>query len=158
MKRWLLFLIPVVALVSWLALHPTHDFTHADRARIQAQLKWPQECENAFVTTESDPSGLHYYELGEGRRLIQVACANGAYQGSYLYMMQKNSDAATLLTWPLYDSYEVWGTPLDFDAGRKQIGFMFKTSGVDPCHEQRIYSLESDTPVLVSHESVCIEE
>lgn len=71
--------------------------TAKDRAAWRAILHWPKVCEETWE--KADPSaGVYTWKLSGGRRLVEVLCFRGAYQGvSMLYLV----DSARKATGPL---------------------------------------------------------
>jgi len=69
------------------AVTPAHasNIGQRDRATWHAALGWSAECEQGFAVVADRGTGVELFPLPDGRLLAQVACAPGAYQGSYVY-------------------------------------------------------------------------
>ncbi len=55
--------------------------TKADRDAWRAMLDWPSSCERDWRTTGMPGAGLRAWKTSDGRRLVEVSCYFGAYQG-----------------------------------------------------------------------------
>ena len=100
--------------------------TKKDRAAWRALLHWPKACEETWQDTDFG-SGINPWTLPGGRRLVEVTCFRGAYQGVAMYYLVS---AAHKVTGPL-----VLRTYIDPGSGR------LKASG-----ETRILGLATFTP------------
>lgn len=58
-----------------------------DRAGWRKLLNWSNDCEESFQATSSGRSGIQSFALAGDRKLIEVSCAAGAYQGSQEYFL-----------------------------------------------------------------------
>ena len=67
-----------------------------NRAAWRQIVKWSNDCEESFQATASGRSGIQSFTLREDRRLVEVACAAGAYQGSQEYFLLRGSVAQPL--------------------------------------------------------------
>lgn len=136
----------------------------ADRKAWREIIGWPEECEEAFQGTAGsagDNAGLEFFELGEGRRLVQVLCAGGAYQPSQVFAVVDETGAkpsAKVMTFDIYESpdddklekttaQELWGLA-DFDARTKQLTIHNRFRGPGDCGTLATYGFEGGTPQL----------
>lgn len=82
--------------------------SRTDRERWRQIAAWPEECESAFqASVASSDAGLVFHELADGRFLLQVLCAAGAYQPSHVFLSLDERAAppvAALLKLPIYQS------------------------------------------------------
>ena len=146
-----------VATPATVAAEPT------DRAGWRARLHWPDACEEGFALTEGRGTGVELYPLPGGRRLAQVACAPGAYQGTYVYhLVPPTGQAAGPLAFPdVVDAggdasaprltaertTEVVGLPT-FDTTSARLHVLRRFRGVGDCGVQLTYAFERDVPTL----------
>lgn len=77
-----------------------------DRAGWRAVLGWPDDCEQAFAASfAGEGDGIEVQQLADGRALVAVLCAGGAYQPSYRYYLAPGAGApAVALALPTYVS------------------------------------------------------
>jgi len=147
------------------SLPPTEGkLTPADRKAWREIIRWPEECEEAFAGTAGragDNAGLEFFELGEGRRLVKVLCAGGAYQPSQVFAIVNEAGAtpsAKVLTFDVYESpgddklektsaTELWGLA-DFDARTKQLKVHNRFRGPGDCGTLSTYGFDAAGPVL----------
>ncbi|HEX6625863.1 MAG TPA: DUF1176 domain-containing protein [Pyrinomonadaceae bacterium] len=147
------------------SLPPTEGkLTPADRKAWREIIRWPEECEEAFAGTAGragDNAGLEFFELGEGRRLLKVLCAGGAYQPSQVFAVVNEAGAtpsAKVLTFDVHESpedgklektsaTELWGLA-DFDARTKQLKVHNRFRGPGDCGTLSTYSFDDAGPVL----------
>ena len=146
-----------VATPGTVAAEPT------DRAGWRARLHWPDACEEGFAVAEGRGTGVELYPLPGGRRLAQVACAPGAYQGTYVYHLVPPTGAvAGPLAFPdVVDSgedasaprltaertTEVVGLPT-FDTASARLHVLRRFRGVGDCGIALTYAFEQDAPTL----------
>ena len=138
--------------------------TPADRKAWREIIRWPEECEEAFAATagsSGDNAGLEFFELGGGRRLVQVLCAGGAYQPSQVFAVVNEAGAtpsAKVLTFDVYESpeddklektgaTELWGLA-DFDERTKQLKVHNRFRGPGDCGTLSTYGFDDAGPVL----------
>ena len=136
-----------------------------DRAGWRARLRWPDACEEGFALAEGRGTGVESYPLPGGRRLAQVACAPGAYQGSFVYhLVPPTGDASGPLAFPdVVDAggdagaprltaertTEVIGLPT-FDATTSRLRVLRRFRGVGDCGVELTYTFARDAPTLVA--------
>jgi hypothetical protein len=142
----------------------TGKLTPADRKAWREIVGWPEDCEEAFQATAGsggENAGLEFFDLGEGRRLVQVLCAGGAYQPSQVFAVVDESGAkpsAKVLTFDIYESpsddklektsaQELWGLA-DFDARTKQLKVHNRFRGPGDCGTLATYGFDGGTPRL----------
>ena len=134
-----------------------------DRAGWRARLRWPDECEQGFGLVEGRGTGVELHPLPEGRRLAQVACAPGAYQGTYVYhLVAPGGEATGPLTFPdVIDTgegagaprltaertTEIIGTPT-FDTTAARLRVLRRFRGVGDCGVELTYAFAQDAPTL----------
>jgi hypothetical protein len=126
-------------------------------------LGWSDDCEQGFQASGNGQRGLQFYNLGNGRRLAEVACASGAYQGSQEYYLIGGNDPSHLvhaISLPTYeaagldgktlvrkDEDEITGIP-EFDAVNKVLTILNRYRGPGDCGSYAVYSFKSDRAVL----------
>ena len=71
---------------------PVHE---RDRRAWRTALGWSAECEEGFAVLPDRGTGVELFPLPDGRQLVQVACAPGAYQGSFVYFRVDGAGAPT---------------------------------------------------------------
>ncbi len=150
MKLKILSVILVAAIsVGWFTFRASEN---------SKQVAWPEECDDAFAETYGVDSGdrIVVYELKDGSQLIQAACARGAYQGYFAYVLQKGKDSE-LLKFPLYETYAVSGSP-SFNSEKDVLQISYREGGYDICRELRTYTFADGAPALVSQDQLCVEE
>jgi Protein of unknown function (DUF1176) len=138
----------------------------ADRAGLQAILKWPQECEQehqaAVRALELPDARVRFFDLGGRRYLTEVGCARAAYQEVYRYFLLDESGAPVrarpfklpTLTpdangqWQAAELDELAGETT-FDAKRKLLTVMTRARGLGDCGTRAVYSVDLKTGRLV---------
>ena len=83
------------------------DLSIRDRAEWRAVLRWGDTCESDFEATRaSDDAGLTFYSISGGISLVQVICAAGAYQPTFVFVRLDeragNAEARVLM----FDTYQ----------------------------------------------------
>lgn len=147
------------------SLPPTQGkLAKADRKAWREVVGWSDDCEDAFEATAGgagDDAGLEFFELGEGRRLVKVLCAGGAYQPSQVFAVVDEGGAkppAKVLTFDIYESpddnelektsaQEVWGLA-DFDARTKRLRVHNRFRGPGDCGTLATYAFDGAAPAL----------
>ena len=147
------------------SLPPTEGkLTPADRKAWREIIRWPEECEEAFAGTAGragDNAGLEFFELSEGRRLLKVLCAGGAYQPSQVFAVVNEAGetpSAKVLSFDVYESpedgklektsaTELWGLA-DFDARTKQLKVHNRFRGPGDCGTLSTYGFAEAGPEL----------
>lgn len=109
-----------------LAELPRRDPGAADRAAWHARLGWAAECEDAFAATSAaGDAGLAFHEISPGVSLVEVRCASGSYQPSWIFLRldeRVTPPVIEALTFPTAESpdgetiertesMELWGLP-----------------------------------------------
>ena len=94
------------------AASPPGTKTPADRAAWRTILKWPKSCEtNWHQAGFPDVAGVGIWPPAGGRRLVEVGCTLGAYQGtSMLYLYGPTGRVAGPLPLHVYEDPGT-GTP-----------------------------------------------
>jgi hypothetical protein len=135
------------------------------RAGWRNRLGIPDECERGFELLADRGTGVELYRLNKGRRLAQVACAPGAYQGTYMFFVLDSAGtrAAGPIAFPDYvdagtgagasglepaRTTEVVGLP-SFDAATQHLTVLRKFRGLGDCGLLLTYALPGDTATLV---------
>jgi hypothetical protein len=133
------------------------------RAAWRAVLGWPDDCEQAFRETAAEGEGIEVYPLGPARSLVEVRCAWGAYQGSYLYYrydqsskppgagplefeVRESPDEASLVPGK---STEIAGLPT-FDAKTGELTVLDKFRGPGDCGTLATYRFDEGQARLVA--------
>lgn len=135
----------------------------APRADWRAVLAWPQGCEDDWQAS-GNGRGIDIHRLPDGRRLVEIACTPGAYQGYQLYYLVAASgvgDAPSPLVFPLYSDpgmprkalqkapgSAVWGTP-DFDRSRGRLRVVNRFRGPGDCGINAVYAFDAQGVRLV---------
>ncbi|HEY3567520.1 MAG TPA: DUF1176 domain-containing protein [Thermoanaerobaculia bacterium] len=133
------------------------------RAAWRAVLGWPDDCEQAFRQTAVEGEGIEVHPLGPARALVEVRCAWGAYQGSYLYYMYDQSSqppATGPLDFEIRESpdegslvpgkaTEIEGLPA-FDAKTGTLTVLDKFRGPGDCGTLAAYRFDGGRPRLVA--------
>ncbi len=133
------------------------------RAAWRAVLGWPDDCEQAFRQTAVEGEGIEVHPLGPARALVEVRCAWGAYQGSYLYYMYDQSSqppATGPLDFEIRESpdegslvpgkaTEIEGLPA-FDAKTGTLTVLDKFRGPGDCGTLAAYRFDGSRPRLVA--------
>lgn len=130
----------------------------SDRAAWHARLRWTEECEQA---RREDPAaqgpGVQLHPLGGERYLVQVECAQGAYQASYNYVLydpRTPPGRATLLRFPTFDG-ERWTLEADvaglptFHPGARELEIFSKARGIGDCGQLMRYGFAGGEPRLL---------
>lgn len=77
--------------------------TKADRAKWRAILHWPASCESSWRQVGSF-AGIVTWKTADGRRLVEVSCILGAYQGTFmLYLVDADKKAVGPLALHIYE-------------------------------------------------------
>jgi uncharacterized protein DUF1176 len=139
---------------------PEHSATRANpaqatsrsRAEWRQRVRWSDDCENAFSQTSSpgNGNGVRTYGLPEGQQLLEVRCAQGAYQPSQVFAaVAPGAAAGTLLTFPVATAadtggaqweraQEIWGTAT-FDAAAARLTVVNQARGLGDCGTAVVY-------------------
>jgi hypothetical protein len=87
---------------------PRDHLTVHDRAAWRPRLDWPQACEDEFQSTRvAEDAGLVFHPMVPGVSLVEVLCAAGAYQPSFVIVRfdeRGSQPAATVLSFPTFAS------------------------------------------------------
>jgi hypothetical protein len=87
---------------------PRDHLTLRDRAAWRPRLDWPQACEDEFQSTRvAEDAGLVFHQIAPGVALVEVFCASGAYQPSFVIVRLDERAAApvaTVLSFPTLES------------------------------------------------------
>jgi hypothetical protein len=68
--------------------------TLADRAAWRSAIGWPDDCERAFEATRAtEDAGLEFFRLADDATVVQILCAQGAYQPTQVFGRIDDSDA-----------------------------------------------------------------
>lgn len=115
-----------------------------NRSAWRGLLKWSNDCEEAFQATASGRSGMQSFSLGDNRRLIEVACAAGAYQGSQEYFLLHGTQAQPLKFTVVEDgnlreATEITGLA-EFDEANGVLKVHNRYRGPGDCGSYAIYS------------------
>lgn len=107
-------------------------------------LKWSNDCEEAFQATAPGRSGIQSFPLGDNRRLVEVACAAGAYQGSQEYFLLDGSKAQPVKFTVVEDAnlreaVEITGLA-EFDESARVLKVHNRYRGPGDCGSYAIYS------------------
>ena len=146
---------------------PRANLTRLDRERWRAVLAWPDACESAFQTSHAaDDPGLTFTTLTPGVAIVQVLCAAGAYQPSWVYVQldeRRVPPSASVLRFPVYETEdgtaitsteqsEVWGEPT-WSAAARELSVLNIVRQTGDCGIWTRYRLPSDDtatrPVVV---------
>ena len=134
-----------------------------DRTGWRSVLNWPDECEEAFQASHAgDDAGLVFNELAPGISFVEVLCAAGSYQPSFVYVrLDERSTApiATLLTFPVYESSdgvsiesvkasEIWGEPFVSPA-RRELAVLNLARQTGDCGIWTRYNIGGELPEMV---------
>ena len=119
-----------------------------DRTAWRQLLKWSNDCEESFQATGSGRSGIQSFPLTGDRRLIEVACAAGAYQGSQEYFLLHGSAARPLKfrvveDGKLKDATEITGLA-EFDVKTGELKVHNRYRGLGDCGSYAIYTFPGD--------------
>ena len=134
-----------------------------DRTGWRSVLKWPDECEEAFQASHAgDDAGLVFNELAPGISLVEVLCAAGSYQPSFVYVRfdeRSTAPIATLLIFPVYESSdgvsiesvkasEIWGEPF-ISPARREMAVLNLARQTGDCGIWTRYAIGGDLPEMV---------
>jgi len=137
---------------------PRDRFASMPRSEWRKRLNWPQSCERAFAQTRDNSgaeTGIRSFELGNGWRLIEVRCAEGAYQPSQMFIGLSPAGATTApLIVPVVtfddrgeprwtNEPEAWGT-VEFDDTTHQVAITNVSRGLGDCGSQVAYRINTD--------------
>ena len=119
-----------------------------NRAAWRPILNWSNDCEEAFQATASGRSGIQSFSLSEDRRLIEVACAAGAYQGSQEYFLLRGSTArplkfAVVEDGKLKEATEITGLA-EFDPKAGVLKVHNRYRGPGDCGSYAVYTFADD--------------
>ena len=115
-----------------------------DRSGWRKHLNWSKDCEDAFQATGAGRPGIQSFDLGDNRKLVEVACASGAYQGSQEYFLLDGSKAqpltfTTLEDSKLRDAKEITGLA-DFDKASLVLKVHNRYRGPGDCGSYAVYA------------------
>jgi hypothetical protein len=137
---------------------PREKLTRPDRERWRAVLGWPEACESAYQSSQaSDDPGLQFHPLAPGISLVQVLCAAGSYQPSWVYLRfdeRASPPAIDLLRFPAYETEdgttvaaversEVWGEP-SWSAATQELSLLNIVRQTGDCGIWTRYRLSAD--------------
>ena len=134
-----------------------------DRTGWRSVLNWPDECEETFQASHAgDDGGLVFNELAPGISFVEVLCAAGSYQPSFVYVRfdeRSTAPIATLLIFPVYESSdgvsiasvkasELWGEPFVSPA-RRELAILNLTRQTGDCGIWTRYNIGGEIPEMV---------
>jgi len=134
-----------------------------DRAGWRAVLKWPDECEEAFRASHvGEDGGLVFDELGPGLSFVEVLCAAGSYQPSFVYVRfdeRARAPVATVVSFRVYqspdgrsiertDETELWGEP-SVSSVRQELTVLNLARQTGDCGIWSRYHIGNETPTAV---------
>jgi hypothetical protein len=141
---------------------PREGLNLRDRMEWRTVLGWPQSCEDAFQGSRgSEDGGLEFHKLTDGVSLVNVLCASGSYQGSFVYVRLDERQAApeaTVLGFASYQAVddksvekvqatEIWGEPTVLEGtGELTILNLFRQTG--DCGLWSRYAVADGSPRL----------
>jgi len=141
-----------------------------DRAGWRSVLNWPDECEEAFQASHAgDDAGLVFNELAPGISFVEVLCAAGSYQPSFVYVRfdeRSTTPIATLLVFPVYESSdgvsiesvkasEIWGEPFVSPA-RRELAVLNLARQTGDCGIWTRYNIGGELPqILDARRALC---
>lgn len=141
---------------------PRTGLSVEDRAAWRARLRWPDGCEQAFQASRATgDAGLVFMPVAAGVSVVQVLCAAGAYQPSFVYIRYDETaapPASTLLEFATYRSPD--GTTLEpavatelpgeafLDAGARELAVLNLFRQTADCGVWTRYSLTGARPQL----------
>jgi hypothetical protein len=135
----------------------------ARRSEWRQRLRWSPSCERAFSQTrtkERPGNGLRIVRLDNGWQLIEVRCAEGAYQPSQEFFGITPSGTTTaVLSVPIatFDTRgmvrwstaeEVWGT-VTLDAVRREATVVSVSRGVGDCGTSIVYRIDAESVITL---------
>ena len=123
-----------------------------DRAGWRKLLNWSSDCEESFQATASGRAGIQTFALNENRKLVEVACAAGAYQGSQEYFLVHGSGVQpltfrTVEDGKLRDTRELTGLAT-FDGASGLLKVHTKYRGPGDCGSYAVYTFSGDSAQL----------
>lgn len=135
----------------------------ARRSEWRQRLRWSPSCERAFSQTrakEHAGNGLRIVRLDNGWQLIEVRCAEGAYQPSQEFFGISPSGTTTaalsvpiatfddrgVLRWAAAE--EVWGAVM-LDAGRGEATIVSVSRGVGDCGTSIVYRIAAESVITL---------
>ena len=123
-----------------------------DRAGWRKLLNWSADCEEGFQATASGRAGIQSFALSDNRKLVEVACAAGAYQGSQEYFLVHSSGVQpltfrTIQDGKLRDTKELTGLAT-FDAASGLLKVHTKYRGPGDCGSYAVYTFSRDSAQL----------
>ena len=118
-----------------------------DRAGWRKLLSWSNDCEESFQATSSGRSGIQSFALAGDRKLIEVACAAGAYQGSQEYFLLHERRVlpltfTTVEDGSLRETKELTGLAT-FDASSGNLKVHNRYRGPGDCGSYAVYTFTS---------------
>jgi hypothetical protein len=140
-----------------------NQLTLGDRTDWRSVLNWPNDCEEAFQASHvGDDAGLVFNELSPGISFVEVLCAAGAYQPSFVYVRldeRSTIPIARLLIFPVYESSdgvsiesakasEIWGEPFVSPA-RRELTILNLARQTGDCGIWTRYNIGGDLPEMV---------
>lgn len=136
-----------------------------DRARWRAVLNWSEECEadhqSAVKLLELHDGRVRVFDLGGRRSLVEVGCARGAYQDTFVYYLHDESRTpaqVTLLALPSYEAIDDEWEPRElaqaagetsFDPARKTLTVFTRARGLGDCGGIARYRVQGARLVLL---------
>jgi hypothetical protein len=143
---------------------PRDGITVAQRAQWHSQLKWADDCENAFRASHAgDAGGMRIVRLRSTVSLVEVICAAGSYQPSVIRFALADDTAGVRsvpLTFPVYatedgrdlrlsQETEVWGESV-VTPESAEISILSLSRQTADCGVWARYSLAADQPRLLA--------
>lgn len=139
------------------------EIPYPEREVWRRVIGWPEECEEAYrATIAPRRSGVLFHDLGQGRKLAQITCAPGAYQGYFVFAgIETGANGEVkgrLLKFPVLESpdginlrrkesVEVWGT-VTFDQSKRKLKVLNRFRGTGDCGTYFVYSFPKGVPVV----------
>ena len=138
-----------------------------DRTSWRPVLTWPDACEEAFQNSHvGQDAGLVFNELSPGISLVEVLCAAGSYQPSFVYVRLDErlpTPSATVLRFPVYESpdglsiqlahaSELWGEPSVWP-GRRELTVLNLARQTADCGIWTRYSVGDRVPEILEARS-----
>jgi hypothetical protein len=139
------------------------QLTLGDRTGWRSVLNWPDDCEEAFQASHAgDDAGLVFNELSPGISFVEVLCAAGAYQPSFVYVRldeRSTVPIARLLIFPVYESSdgvsiesarasEIWGEPF-VSSARRELAILNLARQTGDCGIWTRYNIGGELPEMV---------
>lgn len=143
------------------------QLTLGDRTAWRRVLNWSDECEEAFQASHvGDEGGLVFNELSPGISLVEVLCAAGSYQPSFVYVRfdeRPPAPVAKVLSFPTYESSdgvsitsanasELWGEPFVSPA-RQELAVLNLARQTGDCGIWTRYNIGGEMPEMVEARS-----